>query len=80
MKTSYLVDFAEKYEKPSFKEREGIQSLRPMGPFRLTEGDVRECIKVAYASILSLGLIVKFQASHNDLASCAVLKRMLFFN
>ena len=43
----FLVDFAEVYEKPCYKGKEGYYQRNPKGPFRLSESDIRGSIHVS---------------------------------
>ena len=49
----YLLDWEEKFKKPVFSGREGQQVYWPNGPFLISEGDVRECVKVLIGSYYS---------------------------
>ena len=46
LKLKYILDFAEEFQKPVFAGRTGYQKRRQNAPFRITDEDVRENVKV----------------------------------
>ena len=43
---NWLYDFKEEFNKPCYPGKEGYYNRSPKGPFRLSEDDIRENIKV----------------------------------